>query len=485
MVRLASAALALAVSVFGTQVLGSEILLLDFWSPTCGPCLQMKPLVQSFIQARYPIREIDASRDPQTAKQFNVDRWPCFVMLVDGHEIERHVGTISSEGLQQMFEKAKDEVRRRQGFRGQNAALSTVGAQSSTGAAPTSAATTNQPWPANNVAAAVQSPASAFPNEPRTSADSFAQLIAATVRLRVDDAEGRSFGTGTMVDARSGEALIVTCGHLFRASGGKAPVTVEFFEVGPKGVRVVGQVTGQVISYDLDRDVALISIRPDRQVSVAPIAPPRTNVERGDRVTSIGCNNGHDPTVMETRVVSADGFQPPSIKASGSPVEGRSGGGLFNGKGQLVGVCFGADQESNSGMYAALESVHGVLDHLGLKDIYAKTEPPTAAGPSVVRGQEELAPIGPAQEEPKVGPATVGEIDPGQIDAAPPNGLDAKEQAAWEEIMSRAASYEVVVIVRPKEPGGQSEIITLDSVSPEFARGLAERQRRPKEPVAR
>jgi S1-C subfamily serine protease len=314
----------------------------------------------------------------------------------------------------------------------------------------------------------------------------FAKLIAATVRLRVEDPKGRSCGTGTLIDTRRGEALIVTCGHLFRDSKGDSPVTVELFEAGPHGARVTGQLPGQVISYDLDRDIALVSIRPDRPVTVAPVAPARTMLMRGDRVASVGCNNGENPTVMETRVVSADGFQPPSIKATGAPVEGRSGGGLFNAKGQLVGVCFGADQESNSGMYAALESVHGELDRLKLQDIYAKTESPTAAGPTVIRGQEELAPIEPvAQEEPKIGPAVVGEIGPGQTDAVPPQGLDTTHQAAWEEIMSRTAEYEVVVIIRPKEPGGQSEIITLDSAPPEFVRGLAERQRRPQAPVAR
>jgi thiol-disulfide isomerase/thioredoxin len=490
MVRFAVAALALAISAFGTQVLGSEILLLDFWSPSCGPCMQMKPVVKALEDARYPIRQVDTTRDFQLSRQFNVDRIPCFVMLVDGQEIDREIGFTSSERLQQMFEKAKDEVRRRQGFRGQNAPLATANSQSpAPNIAPAAPpANANQPWPANTptVGVAPQSLATTPTIESQAApAEALAKLIAATVRLKVEDAEGRSFGTGTIVDARSGEALIVTCGHLFRASKGKGPVTVEFFEAGLNGVRVVGQLPGQVISYDLERDVALISIHADRQVTVAPVAPTRTPIVRGDRVTSIGCSNGQDPTVMETRVMSADGFQPPSIKASGSPVEGRSGGGLFNGKGQLVGVCFGADHEGNAGMYAALESVHGELDRLGLKDIYAKAEAPSAAGPAVVRGQE-LAPIGPVtNNEPIVRPAATGEIDPGRIDAPSPKGLNATEQAAWEEIMSRASSYEVVVIVRPKEPGGQSEIITLDSVSPAFAKALAERQRSPQAPVTR
>jgi hypothetical protein len=49
------------------------------------------------------------------------------------------------------------------------------------------------------------------------------------------------------------------------------------------------------------------------------------------------------------------------------------------------------------------------------------------------------------------------------------------EQAAFDEIMSRASSSEVVCIIRPQEAGGKSEVITLQSVSPEFVRALADR----------
>jgi thiol-disulfide isomerase/thioredoxin len=427
MVRFAAAALALAATLHGILARGNELVLLDFWSPTCGPCIQMKPTVQSLINARYPIRQVDVSREPELARQYAVTGIPCFVMLVDGQEVDRVVGATSSERLVQMFDRGR------------------------------------------------------------------------SVRLRVEDAQGQSHGTGTIIDAREGEALVITCGHLFRESKGEGPVTVELFETGPQGVRLVEKLTGLVIpgSVDLERDLALVSIKPSRPVCVAPIAPPRTVIARGDRAASVGCSNGQDPTVVPTRITWLDRYQgPPNIEAGGAPVEGRSGGGLFNDQGQLVGVCFAADYEGNKGLYAGLESIHGQLNRLGLDEISGQADTGTMADSSVggheslastpvVRGQEPLAPVAPVPESSATTPAgSVAIIPPSDGEAAPPN-LSATELAAWEEIMSRAATHEVVCIIRPKEPGGQSEIITLDSVSPEFVRALAARQQKSPTPVAR
>ena len=72
MVRFAAAALALVTSLVGLSAAGSQIMLLDFSSPTCGPCQQMKPIIHSFEQAGYPIRKVDTTREPQLAQQYGV-----------------------------------------------------------------------------------------------------------------------------------------------------------------------------------------------------------------------------------------------------------------------------------------------------------------------------------------------------------------------------------------------------------------------------
>ncbi len=333
------------------------------------------------------------------------------------------------------------------------------------------------------------------PREPLK--DEFAnQLIGSSVRLRVDDPTGHSYGTGTIIDSRSGEALVITCGHLFRDSKGQGPVMVELFTATPDGAQVVAQVPGQIIDFNLDRDIGLVSIRPTGLVRVAPIAPTETIIERGERLTSVGCDRGQNPTALATRVTNVDRYQgTPNIEASGAPVEGRSGGGLFNSAGQLVGVCFAADYEGNEGLYTALESIHDEMDRLNLSDVYrnagqaaanpnaAAPQPlATTATPPIVRGQEPAMPAMQVADSAMVPTGMTAVAAPAGLSSAQ---LNPAEQAAFDEIKRRGSSAEVVCIIRPLEPGGKSEVITLGSVSPEFVQALEEQAAAPRTTISR
>lgn len=459
----AATALALAAALSGIAALGAqpELVLLDFWSPTCGPCMQMKPTVESLIQARYPIRQVNVSQESELARQYGVTGIPCFVMLVDGREVDRVVGATSSERLQQMFTRAKEAVETQRRVRGQSQ---------------------DQPPPPRASVDQVT-------NDPPLPQQLNAKLLSSSVRLTLEDAQGRSHGTGTVIDARKGEALLITCGHLFRESKGQGSVRIELYESGPQGQRVAETVEGRVLSFDLDRDVAFVSFRPTHLVCVAAVAPPHTPISKGDLAASVGCDNGNDPTVKATRITCLDRYQGfPNIEASGVPVVGRSGGGLFNDNGQIIGVCIGADYEGNRGLYAGLESIHEELNRLGLEDVYANSAVPAtaasaaselaaiASGP-IVRGQELPANVPQAMDGAVTAQADVAAVAPESPATIAPRNLTPTEHAALEEIVSRAAKQTVTCIIQPATPGGEVEVITIENVSNEFVQALANRQK--------
>ncbi len=305
-----------------------------------------------------------------------------------------------------------------------------------------------------------------------------ATLIAASVRLRVEDSSGHSCGSGTIVDARNGDALILTCGHIFRDWKEKRKIEVDLF--GPNGQQ---RVLGGLISYDSEsRDVGLVAIHVPGPVVTARVAPPGYRIDRGMPVVSVGCSNAGMPTAQHSQVTSLDKFVgPPTIQVAGQPVEGRSGGGLFSREGYLIGVCNAADPSDKEGLFAALGSIHAELDRKDasgkdLSFVYkSPSDNPTTSAEAV--GAAAIAanamPAMPQQMPGSTELASLGVVPAAAAET--PSGLPPQEQAALEEIRRHLKDgSKVVCVICSRDPAAKSEVIMLDRASPEFLKQLAD-----------
>jgi thiol-disulfide isomerase/thioredoxin len=487
----------LALAVAG----GEETVLLDFYSDHCPPCRAMQPAVQQLAARGYPIRKVNVEREPALAAQFGVPGVPCFVMLANGREVDRVVGSASQGRLEQMLAKA----RTRRPADPPPAEWASAESASS-GSMPIPAVQTDATFattppsglkgepPAATVApAAAPSSASAA-----TALDELeSRLISSTVRLRIEDAGGHSCGSGTIIDARNGEALVLTCGHLFRDSQGKGRIEVDLF--GPTPVQGL---LGRLVHYDLEKDLGLLSIRVPGPVQAARLAPTGYRIAKGARVVNVGCNNGGPPTARQSHVTAIDRFLgPANIVASGLPVQGRSGGGLFSADGLLIGVCNAAVPTDNEGLYAALAAIHSELDQAELSFVsrsgpdkpgalvaiaaaetptMPKRMPPPSDLVRLTEGPREPTPRR-APEIPSFGGIRVPKEASGepvrtlQSPTAPdPATLRPDEKAALEEIQRKTGEgAELICIIRSRtNPQARSEIIVLDRVSPAFIQRL-------------
>ncbi len=352
--------LALALSAPG------ETVLLDFSAPWCAPCRSMEGTVAELSRAGYPVRKVDVDRQRALADQYRVETIPCFVLLVDGREAGRVTGASRRSELLALFERAGVRPR------------ASTGAIARAQSPDDSHALAGGP-PTGGSLVPVQHPGPSDPEPSGVAAGNAdpQRLIQASVRLKIEDQRGASYGTGTIVDSRQGEALVLTCGHIFRDSAGKGRITVDM--CGPGAPQ---QLPARLVAYDAEhRDVGLVSIRPGVPVEVAPVAPKGQPFAHGERVTTVGCNNGGPATAVASQITSINKFLgAPNVQVAGAPVEGRSGGGLFNAQGQVIGVCNAADPADNEGLYAALATIHEQLDSAGLTAVYAAREP--AAGPA-------------------------------------------------------------------------------------------------------
>jgi hypothetical protein len=264
-----------------------------------------------------------------------------------------------------------------------------------------------------------------------------------------------------MIDARQGEALVLTCGHIFRDSQGKGQIEVDLF-----GTGAPQKVPGRLVAFDLNTDIGLVSIKPGVPVRVAPVAPSGHPIAKGDKVVSVGCNNGGPSTALETKITAINKFGgTPNVEIAGLPVQGRSGGGLFNSEGMVIGVCNAADPADNEGLYASLPAIQAELDKAGLTAIYRNQRD---AAPAQLAGGTPPPSMPSKMPEPEF--ASRGSA---AQPAGAPAGLKQNETAALAQMQGNN-SAEVICIVRPlNDPNAKSEVITLDRASMAFLQQLA------------
>lgn len=368
----AAALLLLAAGQLFAQAQQAGPQLYFFTMDGCPPCAAVRPEMDQLQAAGYPVTTIDARQNPEWARQFEVATTPTLVLVAGNQVVHRHSGIVTAREVVGWFQwLAAQQNQNRQAApeteaepesaadptgsdRAPLAAGSTIDQEfvAATGAEPTSAAD----WVRN--AGHTGGVPSSLPSSTAGSAREAA--MRATVRLKVEDEGGISFATGTVIHAHGNEAVVLTCGHVFREAGGGGQITAD---IGWGDDQPPVTVPGKLLDFDAGpRDVGLVLVFCDREMTPVRVAPPDAPVTPGLAVFSIGCDQGSPPTIRETQIKDLaiyDGVRKYDI--FGRPAVGRSGGGLFTEQGELVGVCNAAAVDFDEGIYSSLPNIWSEL----------------------------------------------------------------------------------------------------------------------------
>lgn len=351
-----------------------EVVLLDFHAAYCQPCQQMVPVLQRMEQDKYPVRRIDITESPAVSKQYKVDRIPTLILLVEGQEVQRFVGLTAEEELRAAMNKAarglddqrQPAVRTPPPMQDVVAATAPAMLNEESSASPSGIRGLFDRMKRGLSGAdgrdELERP-SYRAQSPDGVADTAANRAAmqATVRVRLVDGNMRDFGTGTIVHSTAGQSTILTCAHVFKGVSADAAVIVDVFRDGE-----VLKYPATVIGGDHDSDVAFLKIQNTTPLQAAPIAA-QLRLSESDPVFSIGCNNGDLPTRMDMNVVAVNRYEgPENVVCTKDPIQGRSGGALFNTSGEVVGVCSGAFRKAQEGLYSGVQPI---IKLAGLKDL--------------------------------------------------------------------------------------------------------------------
>ena len=338
---------ALVVSLACSPANGQDLRVLFFTQEGCPPCRQTEPNIDRLGQTGVAVSKIHLEVDGQYASQCGVTQTPTIMLVENNQVLARYSGAMSFDDLQQMIAPyrsinaspaaAISPVQQMQAVRPANVNQNP----------PAALVSTRQAESRSNVTNELSGTGQLAPEELATQA---------TVRLRVEDGDGIGYATGTVIHRAENEALVLTCGHVFRDSQGKGTIHVDLgFQTG-EPVSVVGQ----LISYDAkSHDIALVAIPCPLPIVPVPVAPEALVLQSGDRMFSLGCDQGAAPSVRPTALKSVTRYSGVAkYDIVGRPIDGRSGGGLFTLGGQLVGVCNAAAVEIDEGIYTGLESVY-------------------------------------------------------------------------------------------------------------------------------
>lgn len=93
---------------FKSEVIeSSQKVLIDFYADWCGPCKMMGPVVEEIAEEHSDVKvvKIDVDNAEDIAIKYQIMSIPTLVVVKDGQEVNRSIGLISKEKIEELIEK--------------------------------------------------------------------------------------------------------------------------------------------------------------------------------------------------------------------------------------------------------------------------------------------------------------------------------------------------------------------------------------------
>lgn len=94
---------------FEEKVLNSDIAILDFWAPWCGPCRQFAPIFEKVAGENPDILfgKVNTEEEQALAGHFRIQSIPTIMIFREGIGVFQQPGMVPEEGLKDLIAQVK------------------------------------------------------------------------------------------------------------------------------------------------------------------------------------------------------------------------------------------------------------------------------------------------------------------------------------------------------------------------------------------
>ncbi len=95
---------------FNDKVASSDIAIIDFWAPWCGPCKQFGPIFEK-VAGNHPdilFGKVNTEEEQQIAQFFQIQSIPTVMIIREGIVLFQQPGMLPEEALEDLIRQVKE-----------------------------------------------------------------------------------------------------------------------------------------------------------------------------------------------------------------------------------------------------------------------------------------------------------------------------------------------------------------------------------------